>query len=120
MPRFPAVLAALLLTASVRADLVAGLKVPPGFEVTEFAGNDLAPDITCLTIDAKGRVTVAGRGYIRVLLDEHKTGKATKAIDVAKGVRDAAHGLLWDDDTLLAVVDGGLRRFRPDGSSELL
>jgi hypothetical protein len=85
-----------------------------------LAGTDLAPDITCLTIDAKGRVTVAGRGYIRVLVDETKSGKATKAIDVTKNVNDAAHGLLWEGDTLMAVVDGGLWRYQPDGSRELL
>src|SRR5438552_10552229 len=39
-----------------------GLKVPPGFEVTEFADAKLANDIYCMTLDPKGRVVVSGRG----------------------------------------------------------
>jgi hypothetical protein len=31
-----------------------GLRVPPGFEVTEFADSSLANDIFCLTLDPKG------------------------------------------------------------------
>jgi hypothetical protein len=33
-----------------------GLRVPDGFEVTEFADSSLANDIYCLTLDSKGRV----------------------------------------------------------------
>ena len=38
-----------------------GLKVPPGFEVTEFADHKLANNIYCMTLDPKGRVVVAGQ-----------------------------------------------------------
>src|SRR6516225_829528 len=120
MARYSFALLALTMPALACAESLPGFKLPWGFEITEYAGNDLAPDITCLTIDAKGRVTVAGRGYIRILVDETNSGKATKAIEFTKNVKDAAHGLLWEGDKLLAVVDGGLWRYNPDGSRELL
>ena len=90
----------------------AGLRAPAGFEVTEYAGSDLANDITCMTIDTKGRVVVAGKGYIRTLVDTKNAGRADKAIDFTKDVKDQAMGLLWEADAAFAVVDGGLWRFR--------
>ena len=77
-----------LLPASLFAQ---GLKVPPGFEVVEFADGKLANDIHCMTIDPKGRIVVSGRGYIRILVDDDGDGKADRAIDfadVAQGRRD--------------------------------
>ena len=102
-----------------------GLRVPAGFEVTEFAGSDLANDVYTLAIDSKGRVTVAGRGYVRILIDGGK-GKAARAIDFADGPKDGAMGLLWEGDSLFCTGDGGLRRYRVGadgraaGPSELL
>jgi putative heme-binding domain-containing protein len=87
---------------------VKGLSAPPGFEITEFSESSLANDITCMTIDPKGRIIVAGRGYIRLLLDETRQGLASKAVDIVQGVKDQAMGLYWEGDTLFAVVDGGL------------
>src|SRR5262245_62427629 len=91
-----------------------GLRVPDGFEATEFAGSDLANDIFCMTIDPKGRVIVSGRGYARILVDDGK-GKATRAIDFISGPRDGAMGLLWEGDSLFVVGDGGLWRHREGG-----
>ncbi len=101
------------------------LKVPAGFTVTEFANQKLANDITCMTIDPNGRVVVAGRGYIRILVDDNADGKADRAIEIAQTPKDGAMGLLWENDSLYAMGDGGLRRFRvkndkADGPSELL
>ena len=53
-----------------RADTQLGLRVPPGFEVTECADSKLANDIFCMTLDPHGRVVVSGRGYIRTLIDD--------------------------------------------------
>jgi putative heme-binding domain-containing protein len=89
-----------------------GLRVPAGFEVTEFAGSDLANDIFCMTLDPKGRVVVSGRGFVRLLLDEKKDGRATKAIDFAGAPKDGAMGLFWEGDDLYCMGDGGLRRWR--------
>jgi putative heme-binding domain-containing protein len=89
-----------------------GLKVPAGFEVTEYADSRLANDIYCMTVDPAGRIIVAGRGYIRALVDDDGDGKADRAIDVADTPKDGAMGLCWESDTLYVTGDGGLRRFR--------
>jgi putative membrane-bound dehydrogenase-like protein len=109
-----------------RADVQHGLRVPDGFEVTEYAGSDLANDIYCMTIDPQGRVIVSGRGYVRILVDDDN-GKAARAIDFLAGPKDGAMGLLWEGDSLYVVGDGGLRRYRdadgdgkPDGPPELI
>ncbi len=111
----------LLGTCAARADHVQhGLRVPDGFEVTEYAGSDLANDIFCMTIDPQGRVVVSGRGYTRILVDDGK-GKAARAIDFIAGPKDGAMGLLWEGDSLFVVGDGGLRRYRDgDGKPELI
>ena len=104
----------------------AGLKVPPGFEVIEFADGKLANDIQVMTVDPKGRVIVAGRGYIRILIDDDGDGKADRALDFAAEPKDGAMGLLWEGDTLYVIGDGGLRRItsksgdKADGPSQLL
>src|SRR5438128_4719753 len=103
-----------------------GLRVPDGFEVTEFADGKLANDIFCMTVDPRGRVLVSGRGYLRILV-EGKDGRAERALDFAAGPKDGAQGLLWEGDTLYFTGDGGLRRYhdrdgdgRADGPSELI
>jgi putative membrane-bound dehydrogenase-like protein len=104
-----------------------GIRVPAGFEVVEYADSRLANDIYCLTIDPKGRVVVAGRGYIRILVDDNDDGKADRAIAFADSPKDGAMGLLWEGDTLYVTGDGGLRRFtdrdgddRADGRARLI
>jgi len=116
-----------LLAVSARAEEVVGLRVPDGFEVVEYAGSALANDIYTLTTDARGRVVVAGRGYIRTLIDDDGDGKADRVVDFADSPRDGAMGLLWEGDQLLVIGDGGLRRFfdrdrdgKADGPSELI
>jgi putative membrane-bound dehydrogenase-like protein len=122
---FPVVAALVLPSAAQNPGL--GLRVPPGFEVTEFADSKLANDIYCMTIDPKGRVVVASRGYIRILVDDDGDGRADRAIDFADTPADGAMGLLWEDSTLYVTGDGGLRRFedangdgKADGPSTLI
>src|SRR5260370_3491429 len=121
-----AALAAFALPDSLCAQPAApGLKVPPGFVVTEFADSKLANDIHCMTVDPKGRIVVAGRGYLRILVDDDGDGLADRAIEVAASPKDGAMGLCWEEDTLFVMGDGGLRRFRikndkADGPSELI
>ena len=105
----------------------ASFRVPPGFEVTEFADSRLANDIFSITIDPRGRVVVSGPGYIRILIDDDGDGKADRAIEFADRPKDGAQGLLWEGDTLYFTGDGGLRRYRDrdgdgraDGPSELI
>jgi putative heme-binding domain-containing protein len=96
-----------------------GLRVPDGFEVTEFADGKLANDIFCLTVDPRGRVVVSGQGYIRILVDDDGDGRADRAIEFANGPKDGAQGLLWEGSSLYFTGDGGLRRYRegPDGKA---
>ena len=85
------------------AEPAAGLKVPDGFIVTEFAGPDLANDIYCLHISADGRVVVAGRGYVRQLLDTDGDGQADRAVDLVTGLRDGPMGILLEGEDLYLV-----------------
>src|SRR2546421_2886012 len=107
-------LAAVLFAAAPAAaqQPAPGLKVPPGFEVTEFAGPNLANDIYCMTLDPRGRVVVCGRGYIKILVDDDGDGKADRAIDFADSPKDGAMGLFWEGDSLYVTGDGGLRRVK--------
>ena len=62
-PRLLPLLVVLLFASPARADLKVaghGLKLPPGFTVTEFAGDEFAHDCYTLTINPKGQVVVAG------------------------------------------------------------
>jgi putative membrane-bound dehydrogenase-like protein len=89
-----------------------GLRVPAGFEVSEFADSSLANDIYTMTLDSKGRVVVAGRGYIRILEDKNGDGRADSAIEFAPVPKSGAMGLLWEGNTLYCTGDAGLLRFR--------
>jgi putative membrane-bound dehydrogenase-like protein len=108
---FAAVGAAVVFCSPALAQPAAGIKVPPGFTVAEYAGSNLANDIYTMTVDPRGRIVVAGRGYIRILVDSKGAGKADKAIQFADGPKDGAMGLLWEGDTLYVSGDGGLRKF---------
>src|ERR1043165_2929748 len=93
-----------LLPTSVFAQANAlDLKLPPGFDVVEFADGKLANDIYCMTIDPKGRIVVSGRGYIRILVDDDGDGKADRALDFAAEPKDGAMGLCWEGDTLFVT-----------------
>ncbi|MCU0878735.1 MAG: hypothetical protein MUF06_13200 [Pirellulaceae bacterium] len=85
-----------------------GLRAPEGFEVTLFAGDDLAHDIYSMTIDARGRVVVAGRGYVKVLHDDDQDGRADRATLFSERPKSGAHGLLFVGDDLFATGDDGL------------
>ncbi|MGE3809739.1 MAG: hypothetical protein AB7K24_34160, partial [Gemmataceae bacterium] len=75
--RFSCFLILFVMPLLARADSVQhGLRVPDGFEVIEVAADKLANDIYCMTLDPAGRVTVAGAGYLRILVDDDNDGKA--------------------------------------------
>lgn len=104
-----------------------GLRVPPGFEIGEYADGRLANDIIRMTLDPRGRVVVSGPGYIRTLIDDDRDGRADRAADFAREPRDGAMGMLWEGDSFYFIGDGGLRRLRDsdgdgraDGPSELI
>lgn len=108
-----------LVALTLAAGQTAGLKVPDGFSVTQFAGPELANDIYCLHIDAKGRVVVAGRGYVRQLIDTDGDGKAEKAVELIPVPADGPMGLLWEGDTLFVTSDGGVKKWTGVTGKEL-
>lgn len=89
-----------------------GVKVPAGFRVTLFADDQLAHDIFCMTIDARGRVVVSGRGYIRILEDRDGDGKADRSILFADGPKSGAQGLFCYGSDIFCLGDAGLLRYR--------
>ena len=110
------------------ADDHLGLRVPPGFEVTEFADSKLANDIYCMTLDPQGRVVVSGRGYIRILVDDDGDGRADPGHRLRRRPEGRGAWACSGKATRSTVTgDGGLRRYRDrdgdgraDGPSELI
>ncbi|MFL5242349.1 MAG: PVC-type heme-binding CxxCH protein [Gemmataceae bacterium] len=88
-----------------------GLRVPPGFRVSLYADETLANDIYAMTLDARGRVVVTSRGWIKVLHDTKGVGKADKATIFAK-TPTGGMGLCFDGNDLYFCGDGWLSRFR--------
>jgi putative membrane-bound dehydrogenase-like protein len=87
-----------------------GLRLPPHFHATEFAGPELAPNIYAMTLDAKGRVVVTGPGYIRRLEDTGRHGKADKATLFA-ATKSGGMGLCFNGNDLIFFGDGALWRY---------
>ena len=101
----------LLVPSHANAEDSVGLVAPQGFTVTQFAGDDLAHDIYCLTIDTAGRVVVSGPGYIRILEDTDGDGVAETVRQFADGPKTGAQGLYFLGRDLLCVGDAGLIRY---------
>jgi len=55
-----------------------GLRAPEGFQVSLYAGDELAHDIYSMTIDSQGRVVVASHDYIKRLEDTDGDGRAVE------------------------------------------
>jgi putative membrane-bound dehydrogenase-like protein len=116
------ILSGALAVQSLAADLVPvpdfGLRVERGFAISEFAGNDLAPDIYCMTLDAAGRVVVANGNSIRVLVDGNSDGEADSFITFAN-VERGVMGMCFDGNSLYVTADGWLMRYDDeDGDSK--
>ena len=99
----------LLFVHALAADEI-GVKVPDGFEVIEFAGDDLARDIYSMTIDSKGHVVVAGAGYVKILVDRDGDGKADEAKLFSELPKNGAQGMYFHGRSLVCIGDGGLLR----------
>ena len=104
--------ASLLLTLPCPAAVSQGFRVPDGFEVSLYAGDDLAHDIFSMTTDSKGRIVVAGKDYVKILHDTDGDGKADKATLFVKASKSGAHGMYFDGNDLIMNGDGGIRRWR--------
>jgi putative membrane-bound dehydrogenase-like protein len=89
-----------------------GVNVPAGFEVTEFAGDDLAHHIYALTVDSKGRVVVSGAGYVKILIDADGDGKADEAKLFSEFPKSGAQGMYFNGRSLVCIGDGGVLRLK--------
>lgn len=99
------------LQSSARSAEELGVRAPEGFTVTLFADDDLAHDIHALTIDARGRVVVSGPGYVKVLIDADRDGRADRA-EVFAEPQAGAQGMYFHGSDMLCTAEGGLVRYR--------
>jgi putative membrane-bound dehydrogenase-like protein len=95
----------------VSADEPAEFRVPEGFRVRLYAGDQLAHDIYSMTLDAQGRVVVAGRGYVKTLYDDDGDGQADRAKLFAAEPVEGARGLYFDGPDLICTGDNALARY---------
>ncbi|MBX9789832.1 MAG: c-type cytochrome [Pirellulales bacterium] len=93
-------------------DVSTDFDLPAGFRITLYAGDDLAHDIYSMTLDAKGRVVVAGPGYVKTLFDDDGDGQADRAELFSSLPASGAQGLCFDGHDLLFTGDGMLGRLR--------
>ena len=104
-------IAPFFFAASLQADDI-GVQVPEGFEVTEYAGDDLAHNIYSMTIDSKGRVVVASSGYVKILIDQDGDGKADTAKLFSELPKNGTQGMYFNGRSLICIGDAGLLRFK--------
>ena len=88
-----------------------GLRVAPGFDLTRYADNALAPDIYSMTLDPAGRVVISSRGYIKRLHDADGDGRADGDELIAKSGAGAMGMLFLDATTLLTTEGGSFNRY---------
>lgn len=84
--------------------------LPAGFEIEQFADNDLAHDIFALTFNPRGQVVVSGPGYVKTLIDDNGDGRADRAELFSGFPASGAQGLCFDGDTLWLTGDNALAR----------
>jgi putative membrane-bound dehydrogenase-like protein len=105
---------------------LAGFTLPDGFEITQFADDDLATNIYTLTTDPRGEVVVGGPGYVKVLHDDNGDGRADRATLYTDQLPNGPQGMEFAGENLLCVANEGVICFRDedadgqaDGSAEL-
>src|SRR5688572_2828338 len=103
-------LSALLVTSAAAEDL--GIRAPDSFEVSLYAGDELAHDIFSMTIDSRGRVVVAGKDYVKILHDDDGDGDADRASLFSDRPKSGAHGMVFVGDDLLCTGDNSLMLLR--------
>ena len=116
----PLVLCCAATTRLTAADDL-GVRVPEGFEVSLYADDTLAHDIYSMTLDAEGRVVVAGRDYVKTLHDDDGDGRADRATLYSKVPGSGAHGMYFDGPDLICTGDNSLMRLRDrdgDGTAD--
>ncbi len=111
---FVFLLAVCLLGSGARGESEAesGFRLPPGFRIRLFAGDELAHDIFSMTVDHQGHVVVAGRGYVKRLLDTDGDGRADRAVLLSTQPGSGAHGMYVDARGLHFTGDNVVGRLR--------
>jgi len=107
------------LAALAEDDL--GIRAPEGFRVSLYADDTLAHDIYSMTIDAQGRVVVAGAGYVKTLHDDDSDGRADRATMFSNRPASGAHGMCFDGPDLICTGDNSVMRLRDtdgDGAAD--
>ncbi len=110
--RYVVVAVLCLIAGSVGAQETVGVTVPEEFQVNLFADDNLAHDIYSLTIDAQGRVVVAGKGYVRTLIDDNGDGQADRFQQFSDVPANGAMGMFFLGPDLICTGDAGLLRLR--------
>ena len=103
-----------MTTNLVGENIQLGLRLPEGFDVYKYANHEYANAIYTMTTDPNGQITIAGRGYIRILIDRDKNGQADQDIPFSNGPPNGAMGLFWENNTLFFTGDGGLHCYRDE------
>lgn len=89
-----------------------GIRAPDGFQVSLYADDSLAHDIFSMTFDSRGRVVVAGKGYVKILHDTDKDGRADKATLFSEIPKSGAHGMAFLGNDLVCTGDNSVMRLR--------
>src|SRR4249919_279661 len=108
MPRYFVLAFAVWALVSTTFAGETGIQVPAGFEVSLYADDTLAHDIFSMTIDAKGRVVVAGLGYVKTLEDTDGNGVADRATLFSSVPASGAHGMFFDGPDLICTGDNSV------------
>jgi glucose/arabinose dehydrogenase len=87
-----------------------GLKLPDGFVLSLAAPLDSVGEIEAMTLDAKGRIVVAGGGSVRTLMDADDDGKADRTLRVAEWTNEVSD-IYFDGADLLLLNGAGIWRF---------
>jgi putative membrane-bound dehydrogenase-like protein len=126
-PRHSLAIAFALAMVAARAEEPGQFRVPDGFRVSQFAGDDLVHDVNSMTFDPRGRVVVSGRGYVKTLHDDDGDGRADRTTQFAAGPASGARGLAFEGHDLFCTGDHALSRYRDrdgdgtaDGEREVL
>jgi putative membrane-bound dehydrogenase-like protein len=95
------------------------VELSDGFSISKVAGDELATNIFCMTLNSQGQPVVSGPGYIKTLVDLDGDGEFDQARLFADGPATGAQGMLFEGHELLCTGDAGLLRFEDaDGDGE--
>src|SRR5258708_24961058 len=92
----PLVMGCAVASAQIAPKGDLGLDVPEGFEASLYADDALAHNIFSMTIDAQGRVVVAGPDYVKNLHHDHGAGRGGRASPLSSTPPTGAHGKYFD------------------------